>query len=169
MIIKTHQWIAINVIDLYCCSQIVKFNSKAAIRSDSSVQHCYQGRTAILPSLLCSTPVAMWTYWSTLYRWSRVSNPIKIISEKCHMWFWARDGWRGQRVCVSGSNHCCRGTNWSCLFVRPHTVMRSFWQMLWTLTLRQGCQTGLDRAMINNKWLSRLSSRSVCLSNSRFV
>lgn len=37
--------------------------------------------TVILTSLLCSTPVAMWTYWSTLYRWSWVSDPIKIISE----------------------------------------------------------------------------------------
>lgn len=49
--------------------------------SDCSVQYCYQGMTVILTSLLCSTPVAMWTYWSTLYRWSWVSDPIKIISE----------------------------------------------------------------------------------------
>lgn len=70
-------------------------------------------------------------------------RPNKNHQWKCHMWFWAWDGWQGQRVCVSqpcsGSNHCCRGTNWSCLFVRPHTVtcMRLLADGSWMLTLRQ--------------------------------
>lgn len=133
MITKTCwlQWVALNVIYLYRHSQLNYTQNKYVLWLFSPILLPRNDSHSNQPALQhTSSHVDILEYTLQMELGKR---PNKNHQRKCHMWFWARDGWQGQRVCVSqpcsGSNHCCRSTNWSCLFVRPHTVTWGFWQM----------------------------------------